>query len=384
MEFRPSNRLARLPQQVFSGLIHKAAQARAEGHDVINLGQGNPDQPTPKPIVDSLREHAQDPVLQRYIPFSGLSALKEAVAEWYHTHHGVDVDPRREVAILIGSKVGLQEISLAVLNHGDAVLMPDPGYPDYWSGVALAGGRSIPWPLRPEYHFTPDLTAITSEIRLAFLNYPNNPTGTIAPLDFLAEAAWRAEQTATVLVHDLAYGDIVYDGKKAPSLLATPQGKAAGIEFTTTSKSYNMAGWRIGFAVGHPQLIGWLEQLQEHLHCSQFGAVQMAAKTALSLDRDYVIRTRASYQARRDAFILEAHQCGLKIPPSEGSIFLWCPVPHGRSSAAWADLLLSQAHIVCAPGSAFGAHGEGYLRIALTEPVARMAEAARRMAAVLN
>jgi aminotransferase len=170
---RPSDRISRLPQQVFSGLIQEAQAARDAGHDVINLGQGNPDQPTPGPIVHTLAEHALDPAMQRYIPFSGLFALKEAVADWYHRRHQVEVDPQREVAICIGSKVGLQEISLAVLNAGDRVLMPDPGYPDYWSGVALAGGQLIPWRLRPEYNFTPDLGAIDSDVRLAFLNYPN-------------------------------------------------------------------------------------------------------------------------------------------------------------------------------------------------------------------
>lgn len=384
MALRPSDRISRLPQQVFSGLIQEAQAARDAGHDVINLGQGNPDQPTPGPIVHTLAEHALDPAMQRYIPFSGLFALKEAVADWYHRRHQVEVDPQREVAICIGSKVGLQEISLAVLNAGDRVLMPDPGYPDYWSGVALAGGQLIPWRLRPEYNFTPDLGAIDSDVRLAFLNYPNNPTGRLASSEFLAEAAWRAVKSQTVLVHDLAYGDIVYDGLKAPSLLSTPEGKLAGIEFTTTSKSYNMAGWRIGFAVGNQEIIGWLERLQEHLHCSQFGAIQMAAITALGLDQRYIDATRDTYQKRRDAFIQAASEVGLTVPPSQGSIFLWCPLPHTRSASAWAQLLLSKAHIVTAPGTAFGNHGQGYLRIALTESEERMAEAARRIGAVLN
>lgn len=381
---RPSHRLNRLPDQVFSGLIADAARARAEGFDVINLGQGNPDQPTPTPIVDALRRYAGDPTLQRYIPFSGLSALKEAVAQWYWSQYQVEVDPTRHVAILIGSKVGLQEISLAVLNPGDRVLMPDPGYPDYWSGVALAGGQSIPWRLRPEHNFTPDLTAIQSGVTLAFLNYPNNPTARLASSDLLAEAADRAVQANVLLVHDLAYGDIVYDGKRASSLLAAPNGIESGIEFTTTSKSYNMAGWRIGFAVGNPQVIGWLERLQEHLHCSQWGAVQMAAAAALGLDPKYVAETRDQYQARRDAFVAAARAEAWDVPKSEGSIFVWCPIPSTETASAWAERLLAEAHVVTAPGSAFGAHGEGYIRIALTESQHRMAEAAVRIARILR
>ncbi len=381
---KPADRISRLPHQLFAGLVRQVEDKRRQGIDVINLGQGNPDQPTPPHIVEALREAAGNPLYQRYISFRGLPALKEAVAEWYWDKHQVRLDPSREIAILIGSKIGLEEISLALVNPGDRVLAPDPGYPDYLSGIQLAGGQLVPWALTPDRDFLPDVDNWPDNTRLAFLNYPNNPTGRLAPAAFLDAAIDQALRHHTVLAHDLAYGDIVFDGRKAVSLLSRPGGKDAGIEFTTLSKSYNMAGWRIGFAAGNAEVIGYLELLQDHLHCSQWGAVQEAARVALLTSDASVQAVRDTYQARRDAFLAAAGEAGWDIPPSQGSIFIWCPVPARRSAMEWAARFLEESAVMAAPGTGFGSHGEGFVRIALTESIPRLEAAARRMAAILE
>jgi len=377
---RPADRIRRLPHQLFAGLVAKIDDKRRQGLDVINLGQGNPDQPTPKHIIDALKAAADEPAYHRYISFRGLPALKAAVAEWYRDRYGVDLNPETEVAILIGSKIGLEEISLALLNAGDIALAPDPGYPDYWSGIALAGAELKPWRLDPAAGFLPNPAEITEDVRLAFLNYPNNPTGRVAPPAFYDQVIAQAAKTGTVLAHDLAYGDIVYDQKTAVSLLARPGGKEVGIEFTTLSKSYNMAGWRLGFAAGNATVIRYLELLQDHLHCSQFGAIQAAGIAALKTPLPVIEEVRNLYQARRDRFISSARENGWEIPPSAGSIFLWCPVPATKTAWEWAELLLEEAGVMVAPGTGFGEAGEGYVRIALTEPEDRLALAAQRIA----
>lgn len=374
---KPADRITRLPQQFFAGLVNLAVDLKEQGRPVINLGQGNPDQPTPPVIVEALKQAADNPRYQRYIPFAGLPELKQAVARWYERRHGVTLDWSTEVAILIGSKIGLQEISLAVLNPGDRALVPDPGYPDYWSGIRLAGAQMIPWTLSPATAL-PDVSRLDRTVRLAFLNYPNNPTGRIAPAAFFDAAIARALGAGTVLAHDLAYGDIVYDGMRAVSLLARPGGKAAGIEFTTVSKSYNMAGFRLGFAAGNPELIRYLETLQDHLSCSQYGAIQEAAITALDSPDAVVETVRALYQQRRDRFLSALAEEGWSVPAAQGSIFQWIPLPAGAPpSVPFAEELARQTALIVAPGRGFGEGGEGFIRISLTESEETLKRAAR-------
>lgn len=374
---KPADRITRLPQQFFAGLVNLAVDLKEQGRPVINLGQGNPDQPTPQNIVEALKRAADNPRYQRYIPFAGLPELKQAVARWYQRQHGVTLDWSTEVAILIGSKIGLQEISLAVLNPGDAALVPDPGYPDYWSGIRLAGAQMIPWRLSPGTAL-PDVSRLDRTVGLAFLNYPNNPTGRIAPAAFFDAVIAQALETGTVLAHDLAYGDIVYDGMRAVSLLARPGGKAAGIEFTTVSKSYNMAGFRLGFAAGNPELIRYLETLQDHLSCSQYGAIQEAAITALDSPVAAVEGVRALYQQRRDHFLSALAEEGWSVPASQGSIFQWIPLPTGAPpSVPFAEELARQTALIVAPGRGFGEGGEGFIRISLTESEETLKRAAR-------
>ncbi len=375
---QPATRLTRLPDQLFAKLIQLAENLQQEGHDVINLGQGNPDQPAPDFVVKALQKAAENPRYHRYISFKGLPELKQMVALWYDRYYGVNLDWKHEVAILLGSKVGLQEISLALLNIGDKALVPDPGYPDYWSGIQLAGGRMEKWPLDPRTGL-PHADLVTEDIRLAFLNYPNNPTGQLAPPEFFDRVIVRAQNYGTVLAHDLAYGDIVFDNRHAVSLLSRPHGKDVGVEFTTLSKSYNMAGFRLGFAAGNAELIHYLEVLQDHLHCSQYGAIQEAAMTALNDSDEFVYQLKCLYQSRRDAF-LDTLPAQYRPPATQGSIFQWIRLPEALSSSLYcAEALAQTSHVIVAPGLGFGDGGEGYIRISLTENAERLRDAANRI-----
>lgn len=379
----PAQRLRDLPSQLFARLVMTTESLRTAGHDVINLGQGNPDLPTPAHIVEVARRAAADPSTHRYIPFGGLRVMKEAAAGWYERTHGVVLDPETEICILLGAKLGLQEISLCLLNGGDLCLMPDPGYPDYWSGVALAGGRSYPMPLLAQNRFLPDFDAIPREVaeaaRMMFLNYPTNPTGAVAEPAFFDEAVRYARRHQIAVIHDLAYGDLVFDGRPKVSFLQAEGAREVGVEFCTLSKSYNMAGWRIGFAAGNREIIRSLNLIQDHLNCSQWGAIQIAAAAALSGPQDSVRALSAEYERRRNAWVTAAQEIGWSMDPPAGSFFVWAPVPHGYDSQSFADLLLQECHVVLAPGVGFGPAGEGYVRISLTTGPERLHEAAGRI-----
>jgi len=380
---RPSQRLGRLPSQLFSRLVATTAAMQAAGHNVINLGQGNPDLPTPAHVVMAVRRAAVDSANHKYIPFGGLPVLKKAVTEWYAKQFNVALDPQTEVCILIGAKLGLQEISLCLLDEGDICLMPDPCYPDYWSGVALAGGRPFAMPLRPELRFLPDLHAIAKEVaesaRLMFLNFPTNPTGAVADPAFFAQVVDFAREHQVAVAHDLAYGDLVFDGRERLSFLQTPGAREVGVEFCTLSKSFNMAGWRIGFVAGNREIIAAMNLLQDHINCSQWGAIQIAAAAALTGPQDSVRALSAEYERRRNTWVTAARQVGWEIQPSAGSFFVWCPVPSQFTSESFADLLLRECHVVVAPGVGFGPAGEGYVRVSLTTGTDRLQEAAQRI-----
>jgi aminotransferase len=381
--FTPADRLRALPNQFFAGLV-AATEARIRaGHDVINLGQGNPVDPTPPHIVQALQDAAADPRYHRYISFRGLHRLKEQAARWWEDRHGVVLDPDREIAILIGVKVGLAEVALATLNPGDVAAVPDPGYPDYWSGIALAGARRISLRLPAARGFRPAWEELPATVRLVFLNYPHNPTGQVGEPALFAEAVEFARRTGAVIAHDLAYGDILYDGHAAPSFLATPGAREVGVEFVSLSKSYNMAGWRIGLVAGHPDIIGAIELLQDHLHCSQFGAVQEAAIAALTSPPEVTESVRARYRERREAFLGPVREAGWDIPPIPGGIFLWGAVPGEGDGEAFSRFLLETADVMVAPGIGFGAEGRRFVRISLTAPTDRIGDAARRIARVL-
>ncbi|RXZ80207.1 pyridoxal phosphate-dependent aminotransferase [Paenibacillaceae bacterium] len=383
---QPAERMKELPTQFFAKLVHKANAQIAKGHDVINLGQGNPDQPTPAHIVTALQQAATNPLYHRYPPFSGFSFLKEAVAQRYKEDYGVELDPNKEVAILFGGKTGLVEISQCLLNPGDVCLVPDPGYPDYWSGVALAGGRMSYMPLTADNRFLPDYTAIdkqtASDAKLMFINYPNNPTGAVANAEFYADTVDFAARNGIAVASDFAYGAIGFDGKKARSFLETPGAKEVGIEFYTLSKSYNMAGWRVGFALGNADIIAQLNLIQDHYYCSLFGGIQEAAAVALTGPQDCVRQLNATYESRRNAVFTALDAIGWQAERPGGSFFCWLPVPEGCSSEMFADRVLEEAHVVIAPGIGFGTHGEGYVRLGLLTSEERLTEAVQRIGAL--
>lgn len=381
--FEPSEALKRLPKQFFANLVSKVNQVVSQGADVINLGQGNPDQPTPPHIVKAMQEAAEKSEFHRYSPFRGYAFLKQAVAEFYQREYQVKVDPETEVAILFGGKVGLVEISQCFLNPGDTALVPDPGYPDYWSGIKMAGAEMVTMPLREENQFLPDFSSIPNSVwkraKLMFLNYPNNPTGAVADREFFSHVVQLAEKYDVLVVHDFAYGAIGFDGQKPISFLEVEGAKEVGVEIYTMSKTYNMAGWRVAFAVGNPSVISAIELIQDHFYVSLFGAVQKAAEAALLGPQDCVRDLVKLYQKRRDVFIESLQRIGWDVKAPKGSFFCWLPVPKGYTSETFADLLLQKAHVGVAPGIGFGQEGDRYIRVGLLTDEDRLIEAAERI-----
>ncbi|SOC39599.1 pyridoxal phosphate-dependent aminotransferase [Ureibacillus acetophenoni] len=378
-----SKKLQNLPTQFFASLVQKVNTAIAEGRDVINLGQGNPDQPTPSHIVEALQTAVADPQTHRYSPFRGLPEFKEAIADFYKREYDVEIDPHKEVAILGGAKIGLVELPIAILNPGDSMLLPDPGYPDYLSGVVLGDVHFDTMPLLAENSFLPDYTALSEDVKsrakLIYLNYPNNPTGATANLDFFNETVDFALENEIAVVHDFAYGAFGFDGEKPVSFLQAKGAKEVGVELYTLSKTYNMAGWRIGFAVGNETIIEAINLIQDHLFVSQFPAVQRAAIEALNGDQQCVEEQGAIYESRRNALMEEAHRIGWDVTAPKGSFFAWLKVPEGFTSEEFADLLLNKADVAVAAGNGFGEYGEGYIRIGLLVSEERLREAVQRV-----
>lgn len=381
MEF--SKRLQQLPPQFFAALASKVAQAVAEGRDIINLGQGNPDQPTPPHIIEALQQAATDPQTHKYSPFRGVQELRQAAADFYKREYGVEIDPDTEIAILGGTKIGLVELPLAILNPGDYMLLPDPGYPDYLSGVALADVQFDTMPLVVENAFLPDYDALSDEVKerakLMYINYPNNPTGGVADKTFFEKTVAFAKEHHIAVAHDFAYGALGFDGVKPVSFLQVEGAKDVGIELYTLSKSYNMAGWRVGFAVGNAKMIEAINTIQDHLFCSLFPAVQHAAAEALNAEQHCVEALCATYESRRNVLIEEARRIGWDVEAPKGSFFAWLPVPEGFTSQQFTDLLLDKADVAVASGNGFGEYGEGYVRVGLLVSEERMKEAIVRV-----
>ncbi|WP_257351502.1 pyridoxal phosphate-dependent aminotransferase [Pseudalkalibacillus decolorationis] len=381
--FDTSDVMKRLPTQFFAKLVGKAAKVAADGHDIINLGQGNPDQPTPSHIVSAMQTATENPQYHKYSPFQGYDFLKEAIATFYKREYDVNLDPKTEVAILFGGKVGLVEISQCLLNAGDLALVPDPGYPDYLSGISMANARIETMALNRGNNFLPDYSKLSeqalSDAKLMFLNYPNNPTAGVATADFFAETVSLAEEHNICVLHDFAYGGIGFNGKKPVSFLQAAGAKDTGVEIYTMSKTYNMAGWRVGFVLGNQSVIKMINTLQDHFYVSLFGAVQEAAAAALLGPQDCVEDLVKTYQSRRDVFINGLQEIGWNVKAPEGSFFAWLPVPEGYSSESFADLLLEKAHVVVAPGVGFGENGEGYVRAGLLTSEERLQEAVDRI-----
>jgi len=372
-------RLDRLPDQFFKGILAAAARATAApGPPFIDLGRGNPDLPPPPAAIAALRAAALEtstPAVHGYPPFGGTQELREAIAHRYAQDHGVVLDPDREVAVVPGTKTGITLACLATADGGETILLPDPGYPDYLSGAALAGARVAPLPLRAADGFQPDFDAVRGEPALAVLNYPSNPTGALEhPGTFEAAVAFAHERGAWVL-NDLAYGFLAYDGRRARSILEVDGARDVALELWSPSKIYGMAGWRVGFAVGAPELIARIQTLLDHVTAGVWTGVQRGLAVALRSDQADVEQRRATYSARRDLLVGALTAAGAPPAPADGSFFVWWKLPDGLTP----ERLIAEARVGVAPGAGFGAQGAGWARLSLALPDEVLAEAARRL-----
>ncbi len=378
-----SQRLRRIGAYLFADLDRRQEELQAKGIDVISLGTGDPDIPTPAHIIDALMEGASDPRTHRYPPYRGTAEFRRAAAAWFEKRFGVPLDPNREVLALIGSKEGLAHLPWATMNPGEVALVPDPGYPVYRSSTIMAEGEPVFMPLAADRGFLPDFeripAAALSKARLLFLNYPNNPTGAVADLAFFARAVDFARRHQLLLVHDNAYSEIAYDGFRPPSVLQASGAKDVAIELLSLSKPYNMTGWRIGFAVGNAEAIGALSTLKTNVDSGVFGAVQRAGVAALTGPQDVFAPTLAIYRARRDRVVSVLRSLGWNPPSPRATLYIWMPTPNGQSSVEFAADVLERTGVVITPGIGYGPSGEGYVRISLTTPDARLDEALARI-----
>lgn len=383
-----SQRLQNLPPYHFAEYARMIVAKRAAGVDVISLSMGDPDLPTPPEVLDALDEAARDPANQRYPEYAGMPEFRAAIAAWFARRFGVELDPAREVLPLIGSKEGLAHLPLAVMDEGDVALMPDPQYPVYPTAVALAGGVNEDVPLDPARGWLPDLTAIPNEVaaraRTLWLNYPNNPTGAAAPPAFFAEAVRFARAHDILLVHDMAYADVRFDGYRPPSILEVEGARAVAVEFHSLSKAYNMAGFRVGFLAGNAEIVEGMTRLKSNIDTGIFRPLQVASMRALALPDSWIDMRNAIYQRRRDRLVAAFNNMGLEVETPRAGLYLWPRIPAGRTSAAFALDLLDRTGIAVTPGTNFGARGEGYVRVSLTVPDARLDEAVRRLEAAIG
>ena len=374
MEPRPE-RLERLPEQYFARLLARVSAAETSGEPLADLGRGNPDIPPPAHVVAALGEAAARADTHGYAPFAGLPELKEAIAARYRDVYGVAVDPEREVAVLPGSKTGLIEFAQVTAERGAAIVLPDPGYPDYRSAVAMAAAEHVALPLLDDGR--PDWEAAPKRAAALYLNYPSNPVAACAPEGVFEETVAWAQRTRTWVLHDFAYGDLVFDGRRPQSFLATDGAREVGVELFSMSKSYGMAGWRLGFAIGNAELVARIEDLQNHVFAGVFMPVQHAGIAALTGPQETVEERRAVYEARRDRVLATLPSVDAR---SEGTFFMWFRLPEGIT----AERLLDEHRVAVAPGEGFGARGAGWARLSLATPddrldlgLARLAEALR-------
>ena len=381
--FERAERLKRLPPYLFKEIDRKKAEVKARGVDIIDLGVGDPDLPTPPHIIEALKKAAEDPGNHRYPSYSGMGGFKEAVAEWYGRRFGVQLDPKTEVVSLIGSKEGIAHFPLAFIDPGDVALVPTPAYPVYHIATMFAGGESYFMPLLKENDFLPDLDAIPGEVaaraRVMFINYPNNPTAAVADRAFFEKVVAFAKDQNLIVCHDAAYTEMGYDGYQPPSFLEVPGAKDVGLEFHSLSKTYNMTGWRIGFAVGNREAVDGLGAIKSNIDSGVFQAVQMAGIEAIAGDQACVDEMRTVYTRRRDLMVKGLEKAGFRLRVPRATFYLWVEVPAGYTSARVATRLLEEAGLVVTPGNGFGEPGEGYFRIALTQNRQRLAEAIERL-----
>jgi LL-diaminopimelate aminotransferase len=379
----PAERLKALPPYVFARLDELKATARAQGIDLIDLGMGNPDGSAPREVIDAAIAAMEIPSNHGYPPFEGTASFRKTITEWYNRRYQVELDPDGEALPLLGSKEGLTHLALAYINPGDVVLVPNPAYPPHFRGPAIAGGDLHPMLLTAENDWLIDLGKIPDDVarraKILYFNYPSNPTAAVAPRDFYVDIVKFAKKYEILLVHDLCYAELAFDGYQPVSLLEIPGGKDIGVEFHTMSKTYNMAGWRVGFVVGNRDIIQGLRTLKTNLDYGIFSVLQTAAETALNLPDSHLKEVQKRYCDRRDFLIQGLEKLGWSIPKTKATMYLWVQCPTGTSSTDFALKLLQETGIVVTPGNAFGSGGEGYMRISLIADRDRLEEALSRM-----
>ena len=381
--FELSERLRKLPPYLFAEIDEMKRQKEREGVRVIDFGVGDPDIPTPKHIVEAMQKAVEKPENHKYPSYEGLLSFRQAVAEFYKRRKGVELDPEREVISLIGSKEGIAHLPLAFVNDGDYVLVPDPGYPVYYASTLLADGIPYKVPLKKENGFLPDFESIPSDVarkaKILFLNYPNNPTTAIAEREFIKSAVDFCKDYGIILAHDFAYGEITFDGYRAKSFLEVDEAFEVCIEFNSLSKTYNMTGWRIGFAVGNEEILKGLLKVKTNVDSGVFQAVQEAAIAALTESDECIEQNCRIYQERRDVLIRGLKEIGLNVEKPKATFYVWCEVPEGYTSIEFTKKLLNEAGILVTPGVGFGEYGEGFVRFALTRDVKIIEEAIERL-----
>ncbi|MGH7165355.1 MAG: LL-diaminopimelate aminotransferase [Nitrospiraceae bacterium] len=379
----PAGRIKSLPPYLFAAIDEMKQKAIARGVDIINLGIGDPDLPTPAPIIERLKQAVVDPKNHQYPSYEGLLSFRQAVANWYKRRFGVVLDPVSEVLTLIGSKEGIGHVPLAFVDPGDIALIPSPGYPVYPVATSFAGGTPYLMPLLKTNGFLPDLTVIPEDVarraKLLFLNSPNNPTSVVADKELFKRVVEFALEHQVIICHDAAYSEIFYDGRRPASFMEIDGAKDVGIEFHSLSKTFNMTGWRIGFAVGNRHVLAGLGKVKSNLDSGVFQAVQEAGITALQSDEALTDPIRKIYQERRDVLVPGLKQLGLDVDLPPAAFHVWVAVPKGHTSASFTAHLLEKAGIVTTPGNGFGAAGEGYIRLTLTTPKERLTEALERI-----
>jgi len=386
ISFEFASRIKHLPPYLFASIDRMKQEAVKKGMDIIDLSIGDPDIPTPDPIVRAMKKAVENPVHHRYPSYEGMLSYREAVAHWYKKRFNAKLDPRTEVLSLIGSKEGIGHIPLAFINPGDVVLVPSPGYPVYPIGTLFAGGESFMMPLREENNFLPDLNRIPKGIlkkaKLMFINYPNNPTSAVAPRGFFEEVIKFASKNNIIVCHDASYTEIYYD-KKPLSFMQFDGAKEVGIEFHSLSKTYNMTGWRIGFAVGNSHVLAGLGKVKTNLDSGVFQAIQEAAIAGLGLDQKMLLPIRNTYRQRRDTLYKGLKKLGMHLMKPDATFYLWVKVPPRFDSMGFVTHLLDQSGVLSTPGNGFGDAGEGYVRFALTAPDKRIQEAVERIGRIL-
>jgi LL-diaminopimelate aminotransferase len=380
---RTAKRIEKLPPYLFAEIDRKVAEAKARGADIISFGVGDPDLPTPPPIVATLIEAAKDSSTHRYPSYTGMPAFRESIAGFYERRFGVKLDPDTQIQPLVGSKEGIFHLPVAFVDPGDVALIPDPGYPVYETGTILSHGEPVLMPMTEENGFKPAFgelsSTVTEKARVMWLNYPSNPTAAVAEPAFFEDAVAFAREHDLLLAHDAAYSELTYDGFTAPSVLQVPGAKDVAVEFGSLSKTYNMTGWRVGWVAGNSDVVRALATVKTNIDSGIFNAIQQAAIAALTGPQDMVDELRAVYQKRRDLVVSTLNSLGWDLQPPRGSIYVWLPTKDGMSSAEFCEHLLERARVVLSPGSGYGAGGEGYARISLTVPDDRLAEAMDRI-----